>query len=58
MPTARSASLPGATSGTAGTGLAGTLGLSATSKAVATGAVQAGISAIPSQATVSFIHGR
>ena len=44
------------TATTTGTGIAGAMGLSATTTAVASAAMQAGITALVSQATVSFVN--
>jgi len=44
------------TATTTGTGMAGTLGLSATTTTIASAAMQAGITALASQATISFVN--
>ncbi|BEP66769.1 hypothetical protein GmRootV35_12830 [Variovorax sp. V35] len=44
------------TATTTGTGIAGAMGLSATTTSIATAAMQAGITAIASQATISFVN--
>ncbi|WP_080647876.1 two-partner secretion domain-containing protein [Variovorax atrisoli] len=57
--TAGAGSAAAGTAGTAtstGTGIAGAMGLSATTTTIASAAMQAGITAIASQATVSFVN--